>query len=69
MNLPAAAGNAAAASNATTYASAYGTTYAITASNVVPTTTVAPCAKELLVTVKMPTNYAAGTLEYLIYGE
>ena len=60
---------AVAASNATTYASTYGTTYAVTASNVVPTTTVAPCAKDLRVTVKTPTNDAAYVLEYLIYGE
>lgn len=60
---------AVAASNATTYSAAYGTTYAITASNVVPTTVVPPCAKELLITVKTPTNNAAATLEYLIYGE
>lgn len=75
---------AVAASNATTYAAAtvYGSTanavkvYSGTNDAAIFTNTVttyypipAPCAKELLITVTTPTNDAATTLEYLIYGE
>lgn len=75
---------AVAASNASTYAAAtlYGSTssslvvYSGTNDAVLTTNTVTtyypippPCAKDLLVTVTMPTNDAAATLEYLIYGE
>ena len=37
--------------------------------NLVYTHTVPPCAKELLITVKQPTNDAASTLEWFVYGE
>ena len=75
---------AAAASNATTYASytAYGSTansvvvYSATNDEAIATNTVTtyypvppPCARELLITVTIPTNDAESTLEYLIYGD
>jgi len=74
---------AAAASNATTYASytAYGSTansVVVYGSNdtAIATNTVTtyypvppPCARELLITVTIPTNDAESTLEYLIYGD
>lgn len=75
---------AVATSNATTYAgfTAYGSTansikvYSGTNDAAIYTNTVttyypveAPCAKDLIVTVTMPTNDAAATLEYLIYGD
>ena len=73
-----------AASNASAYAAAtlYGSTanaqivYSGTNDAVLTTNTVTtyypippPCAKDLLVTVTMPTNDAESTLEYLIYGD
>ena len=75
---------AVATSNATTYATytAYGSTanafkvYSGTNDAVVFTNTITtyypvppPCAKDLLVKVTMPTNDAAATLDFLIYGE
>ncbi len=74
---------AAAASNATTYASytAYGSTansVVVYGSNdtAIATNTVTtyypvppPCARDLLITVTMPENDAETTLEYLIYGD
>ena len=75
---------AAAASNATTYASytAYAATanpvvvYSATNDEAIATNTVTtyypvppPCARELLITVTIPTNDAESTLEYLIYGD
>ena len=57
-----------AASNAVVYSAAYGTTYAVTASNVVPTTTVPQCAKELQISIAISTNDADSTVEYYIYG-
>lgn len=75
---------AVAASNASTYAAAtlYGSTvnsqivYSGTNDVILRTNSVTtyypippPCAKELLVTVTMPTNDAAKKLDYLIYGE
>ena len=60
---------ATAASNATAYTAAYGVTSAGVGTNLVYTHTVPPCAKELLITVKQPTNDAASTLEWVVYGE
>ena len=75
---------AVAASNASAYAAAtlYGATanaqivYSGTNDVILRTNSVttyypipAPCAKDLIVTVTMPTNDAAATLDFLIYGE